>query len=138
MLFSPYHGDPKQARLMSDFMITINAEGQSSICSKCCVTSNYDNQRDGLDQHQGSFVRTYCKGTPLGLKLIVSKRVSVTKGWFSPVQQASFNSWGQVTKDHVKYPGVFRSRPSVPAFLKCYGRVAIKTFLSRFFCSLRF
>ena len=41
MLFSSHHGDPKQALLMSDLKIMINAEGQSSILSKCCITSKY-------------------------------------------------------------------------------------------------
>ena len=45
MLFSPHHGDPEQARLMSDLRIMIKAEGQSSILSQCCVTSKYYNQR---------------------------------------------------------------------------------------------
>ena len=31
MLFPPHHGDPEQARLMSDLKIMIKAEGQSSI-----------------------------------------------------------------------------------------------------------
>ena len=35
MLLSPYHGDPEQARLMSDLRIMIKAEGQYSILSKC-------------------------------------------------------------------------------------------------------
>ena len=63
MLFSPHHGDPKQAGLMSDLRIMIKAGGQSSILSKCCITSKYYNRRgpQGLDQRQGSFVlaRTY-------------------------------------------------------------------------------
>ena len=45
MLFSPHHGDPKQARLMSDLRIMIKAEGQSSILSKCCITSKHYNRR---------------------------------------------------------------------------------------------
>ena len=45
MLFSPHHGEPGQARLMSDLRSMINAEGQSSILSKCCITSKYDNRR---------------------------------------------------------------------------------------------
>ena len=45
MLFPPRHGDPEQARLMSDLGIMIKAEGQSSILSKCCITSKYYNQR---------------------------------------------------------------------------------------------
>ena len=45
MLFSPHHGDPEQARLMSDLMIMIKAEGQCSILSKCCITSKYYNAR---------------------------------------------------------------------------------------------
>ena len=58
MLFSPHHGDPEQARLMSDLRIMIKAEGQSSILHKCCITSKYYNRRlpHGLDQRQGSFV----------------------------------------------------------------------------------
>ena len=39
MLFSPHHGDAEQARLMSDLMIMIEAEGQSSILSEYCITS---------------------------------------------------------------------------------------------------
>ena len=39
MLFSPHHGDPEQARLLSDLKIIIQAEGQSNILSKCCITS---------------------------------------------------------------------------------------------------
>ena len=34
MLFSPHHGDPEQARWMSDLRIKIKAKGQSSILSK--------------------------------------------------------------------------------------------------------
>ena len=41
MLFSPHHGEPKQARLLSDLRIMIKAEGQSSILSKCCIMSKY-------------------------------------------------------------------------------------------------
>ena len=41
MLFSPHHGDPEQAQLMSDLGIMIKAEGQSNILSKCCITSKY-------------------------------------------------------------------------------------------------
>ena len=63
MLFSPYHGDPKQAQLMSDLRIMIKAEGHSSILSKCCIMSKYYNRRrpHGLDQRQGSFMlaKTY-------------------------------------------------------------------------------
>ena len=43
MLLTPHHGDPE--RLMSDLRIMIKAEGQSSILSKCCVTSKYYNRR---------------------------------------------------------------------------------------------
>ena len=39
MLFSPRHGDPEQARLMSDLRIMTKAKGQSSILSKCSITS---------------------------------------------------------------------------------------------------
>ena len=63
MLFSPQHGDPELARLMSDLGIMIKAEGQCSILSKCCITSKYYYRRcpHGLDQHQKSFVlaKTY-------------------------------------------------------------------------------
>ena len=45
MLFSPHHGDPGQTQLMSDLGIMIKAEGQSSILSKCCITSKYCNRR---------------------------------------------------------------------------------------------
>ena len=45
MLLSPHHGDPKQARLMSDLMLMIKAQGQSSILSKCYITSKYYNRR---------------------------------------------------------------------------------------------
>ena len=45
MLFSPHDGDPEQARLMLDLRMMIKAEGQSSILSKCCITSKYYNQR---------------------------------------------------------------------------------------------
>ena len=45
MLFSPHHGNPEQAQLMSDPKIIIKAEGQSSILSKCCITSKYYNRR---------------------------------------------------------------------------------------------
>ena len=45
MLFSPHDGDLEQARLMSDLNITIKAEGQSSILSKCCSTSKCYNRR---------------------------------------------------------------------------------------------
>ena len=45
MLFFPHHGDPEQARLMSNLMIMIKAEGQSSILSECCITSKYRNPR---------------------------------------------------------------------------------------------
>ena len=45
MLFSPHHGDPKQARLMSDLCIMIKAAGQSIILSKCCIMSKYYNRR---------------------------------------------------------------------------------------------
>ena len=38
MLFSPHHGDPEQARLMSDLRIMMKAEGQSNILSQCCIT----------------------------------------------------------------------------------------------------
>ena len=41
MLFSPHHGEPEQARLMSDLTIMIQAEGESSILSKCCITFKY-------------------------------------------------------------------------------------------------
>ena len=37
----PLHGDPEQARLMSDLKIMIKAEGQCSILSKCCITLKY-------------------------------------------------------------------------------------------------
>ena len=39
--FPPHHGDPEQARLMSDLRIMIKAEGQSGIPSKCYITSKY-------------------------------------------------------------------------------------------------
>ena len=45
MLFPPHHRDPEQARLMSGLRIMIKAEGQSSILSKCCVTSKCYNRR---------------------------------------------------------------------------------------------
>ena len=45
MLFSPHHGDPAQARLMSDLIIMIKAEGHSSILSEWCITSKYYNRR---------------------------------------------------------------------------------------------
>ena len=45
MLFSPRHGDPEQALLMLDLKIMIRAEGQSSILSKCYITSEYYDQR---------------------------------------------------------------------------------------------
>ena len=45
MLFSPHHGDPEQARLMSDLTIMIKAEGQSGILSKCFITSKCCNRR---------------------------------------------------------------------------------------------
>ena len=45
MLFPPHHGDPEQARLMLDLSIMIKAEGQSSILSKCCISSKYYNRR---------------------------------------------------------------------------------------------
>ena len=41
----PHHGDSEQARLMPDLRIMIKAEGQSSILSKCCITSKYYNRR---------------------------------------------------------------------------------------------
>ena len=41
----PHHGDPKQARLMSDLSIMIKAEGQCGILSKCFITSKYYNRR---------------------------------------------------------------------------------------------
>ena len=41
MLFPPHHGDREQARLMLDLSIMIQAEGQSSILSKCCITPKY-------------------------------------------------------------------------------------------------
>ena len=44
MLFSPHHGNPEQARPMSDLRIMIKAEGQSSILSQCCITFEYYNQ----------------------------------------------------------------------------------------------
>ena len=44
-LFSPHHGEPKQARLMLDLSIMIKAEGQSCILSKCRITSKYYNRR---------------------------------------------------------------------------------------------
>ena len=43
MLFSPHHGDLEQAWLVSDLGIMIKAEGQSSILSKCRITSKYYN-----------------------------------------------------------------------------------------------
>ena len=43
MLFSPHHGDREQARLKLDLRIMIKAEGQSSILSKCYITSKYYN-----------------------------------------------------------------------------------------------
>ena len=42
MLFSPHHGDPEQARLMSDLRIMIKATG---ILSKCRIMSKYYNRR---------------------------------------------------------------------------------------------
>ena len=45
MLFSPHHGEPEQAQPMSDLTIMIKAEGQSSILSKCCITSKSYNRR---------------------------------------------------------------------------------------------
>ena len=45
MLFSPHHGNPEQARLMSHLKIMIKAEGQSSILCKCGITSQYYNRR---------------------------------------------------------------------------------------------
>ena len=45
MLFSPHHGDPEQAQLMSDLRIMIKAEGQSSTLSKCWITPKYYNRR---------------------------------------------------------------------------------------------
>ena len=45
MLLSPHHGDPGQARLMSDLRIMIKAKGQASILSKCSITSKYYNRR---------------------------------------------------------------------------------------------
>ena len=59
MLFSPHYGDPEQARLMSDLRIMIKSEGQSSILSRCCITSNcYNRSRPhGLDQRQGPFLQ---------------------------------------------------------------------------------
>ena len=45
MLFPPHHGDPEQARLMSDLSIMIKAEGQSSILSNYCIMSKYYNRR---------------------------------------------------------------------------------------------
>ena len=45
MLFSPDLWDPEQARLMSDLKTMIKAEGQSSILSKCRITSKYYNRR---------------------------------------------------------------------------------------------
>ena len=45
MLFSPHHGDPERARLMSDLTIMIKAERQCNILSKCCITSKYYNPR---------------------------------------------------------------------------------------------
>ena len=45
MLFPPHHGDPKQARLMSDLSIMIKAEEQCGILTKCFITSNYYNGR---------------------------------------------------------------------------------------------
>ena len=45
MLFSPHHGDPEQARLTSDLRMMIKAVAQSSILSKCCITSKYYNRR---------------------------------------------------------------------------------------------
>ena len=59
MLFSPHPWGPEQARLMSDLRIMIKAEGQSSILSKCCITSKY---YPGLVQRQGSFM--LAKGAP--------------------------------------------------------------------------
>ena len=45
MLFPPHHGDPEQARSMSDLRIMIKAEGQCSTLSKGCITSKYYNPR---------------------------------------------------------------------------------------------
>ena len=45
MLFSPHHWDPEQARLMLHLSIMIKAQGQSSILSKCRITSKYYNRR---------------------------------------------------------------------------------------------
>ena len=41
----PHHGEPEQVQLMSGLRIMIEAEGQSSILSKCCITSKYYNRR---------------------------------------------------------------------------------------------
>ena len=45
MDFSPRHGDPEHAQLLLDLSIMIKAEGQSSILSKCYITSKYSNRR---------------------------------------------------------------------------------------------
>ena len=45
MLFSHHHGDPEQARRMSDLRTMVKAEGQSSILSKCCIVSKCYNRR---------------------------------------------------------------------------------------------
>ena len=45
MILSPHHGDLEHAWLMSDLKIMIKAKGQSSILSKCCITSKYYNRR---------------------------------------------------------------------------------------------
>ena len=45
MSFPPHQRDPQQVRPMSDLGIMIKAKGQSSILSKCCITSKYYNRR---------------------------------------------------------------------------------------------
>ena len=45
MLFSPHHGEPEQARPVSDLKIMIKAEGQGSILSKSSITSKYHHRR---------------------------------------------------------------------------------------------
>ena len=89
MLFSPHHGDPEQARLMSDLGIKIKAEGQSNILSKCCITLKYYNRRlpHGLDQRQGSFMlaKTYHAVIPRRLAAGLCKTaIPITAGSIVP------------------------------------------------------
>ena len=59
MSFSPHHGDPEQAPLMSDLRIMIKAEGQSNILSKCCITSKYHNRGDLMGLINAKLAKTY-------------------------------------------------------------------------------